>query len=169
MRTRKPDHLGAFDYRGHYAYFLTFCTYGRRPIFRCAERVDLVRAQILRTCTEMRFATAAYCFMPDHLHLLVEGLEEGSDCLRFISAAKQYSGFYYQRMFGDRLWQRYGYERTLRSEESMLSVARYVIENPLRAGLVRDVRDYPYLGSERYSLDQMLDAVQLNRWSRGSG
>ncbi len=111
-------------------------------------------------------AIVAYCFMPDHLHLLVEGEAEGSDCLRFSKLAKQLSGYYFKQSFGARLWQRYGYERVLRNDESSLSVARYIVENPVRARLVRDARDYPFVGSGRYSLEAILEAVQMNPpWS----
>ena len=105
--------------------------------------------------------------MPDHLHLLVEGLRDDSDCRTFIKLAKQYSAFYYKQRFGTRLWQRYGYEHTLRDEEATLSVARYIIENPLRAGLVERVEDYPYLGSTMYTIAQICEAMQMTpRWTR---
>ena len=97
--------------------------------------------------------------MPDHLHMLVEGLEDRSDCRDFIKRAKQYSGFYFTRARGEKLWQRYGYERVLRNDEATLDVARYILRNPVRAGLVSDPRGYPFLGSDRYSLEEILDAL----------
>ena len=100
--------------------------------------------------------------MPDHLHLLVEGQSADADARRFIKAAKQYSGFHYRRPFGCRLWQRYGYERTLRSDEDTLSIARYILENPLRARLADRVEDYSFAGSEVYSIGHILDAIASN-------
>ena len=105
--------------------------------------------------------------MPDHLHLLTEGQAEDSDCLRFIKRAKQFSGFHYSATLHRRLWQRYGFEHILRTQEAAISVARYIVENPLRAGLVDRVDKYPYLGSAVYTLEQILEAVQLrNGWYR---
>jgi hypothetical protein len=73
-------------------------------------------------------------------------------------------------MFGQRLWQRYGFERTLRSNDATLSVARYIVENPMRAGLVERIHDYPFLGSSVYTLDDIVEAVQLAPdWHRSSG
>ena len=170
MITNRPAHLKAFDYLGLHQYFLTFCTFDRQPHFVESERVTLVRTQIERAGVDQCFAITAYCYMPDHLHLLVEGQSEGSDCREFISRAKQYSGFHYQAKFGQRLWQRYGYERTLRSEEAAVSVARYVLENPVRAGLVERIDQYEFLGSSAYTIEQILEAVQLNDgWFRKSG
>jgi REP element-mobilizing transposase RayT len=120
MYARHPEPLKAFDDLGFYRYFLTFCTFHRRHLFTNAERVELVRTQILRACTGERMAIIADCYMPDHLPLLVEGHAEVSDCRRFISRAKQFSGFHFQKQFGERLWQRYGYERSLRGDEGSL-------------------------------------------------
>ena len=170
MFTGKPDHLKTFDYLGLHQYFLTFCTECRKKLFVTADAVATVRTQIGRASEEQNIALLAYCYMPDHVHFLAEGKADDSDCLRFIARAKQFSGFHYKARFGHKLWQRYGYEHTLRSEEAAISVARYILENPVRAGLVCRIEDYPYSGSTEYTLEQVLDAVQLpDRWYRGSG
>jgi putative transposase len=166
MRTRRPERLKGFDYIGYHRYFLTFCTMNRRRFFTSRRAVVLVLAQIERSAAQEGFAILAYCFMPDHVHLLIEGREQRADCRRFISRAKQFSGFAFRRTYGQSLWQRYGFERTLRKEEATLRVARYILENPLRARLVARVADYPFAGSTVYSLEQILEAVQLDeRWS----
>ena len=161
--TGNPGHLKAFDYTGPYRYFLTFCTDSRQREFVTRERVDLVLLEIERSAAEEQFAIIAYCFMPDHLHLLIEGLAESSDCRRFIGRAKQFSGYHYAKAFGHRLWQRYSFERVLRDDEATLVVARYVFDNPLRAGLVRRVEDYPFAGSCVYSLAEILDGLSTTR------
>lgn len=144
---RHPEHLPTFSYIGPHRYSLRFSTHHRQRAFTNEDAVALVWEHIQQRATELGFAVLAYCFMPDHVHLLIEGLTEASDCRHFISRAKQFSGFYYARRFGGRLWQRYGYERVLRSDEATEVVMRNILANPLRAGLVDDVRDYPYLGS----------------------
>ena len=98
--------------------------------------------------------------MPDHLHLLVHGESEVAHCKSFIALAKQYSGYYYSKAFRGPLWQRYGYERTLRKDEDTLTVARYILENPVRAGISATVQAYPYVGSLIYELKELLASVQ---------
>ena len=170
MRTERPEHLKTFDYIGVYRYFLTFCTHERARLFVKPEAVELVRTQIERAAVDFKMAVIAYCFMPDHAHLLVEGQAADSDCRQFISRAKQYSGFHYKATYGDRLWQRYGFEHVLRNEEAAVSVARYILENPLRARLVERVDEYPFSGSGVYTIEQIVDAVQLDRnWCSGFG
>jgi putative transposase len=169
MLTNKPEHLKTFDYVGVYQYFLTFCTHERARHFVKRDAVELVGTQIQRAAVDNKMAVVAYCFMPDHVHLLVEGQAEDSDCREFISRAKQYSGFHYKAAYGCRLWQRYGYEHVLRNEEAAVSVARYILENPLRARLAEKVDEYPFSGSAVYTIEQIIEAVQLDRgWYRRS-
>jgi putative transposase len=157
--TPRPQHLKAFPYLGPHRYHLRFSTDTRRPLFAQATVVDLVRDQLAHHASLEQFAVIAYCFMPDHLHLLVCGEEESSDCLRFITRFKQASGFWYAKRFGDRLWLRYGFERILRESEDTVVVARYILANPVRGGLVTTPRDYPFVGSFVYALDDLLADV----------
>jgi hypothetical protein len=39
------------------------------------------------------------------------------------------------------------YDHALRSTEGILPAVRYIVANPVRAGLVTNVADYPYSGS----------------------
>jgi hypothetical protein len=41
-------------------------------------------------------------------------------------------------------WQKGFYDRALRSDEDVVVVARYIVANPLRNGLVERIGDYPY-------------------------
>jgi len=56
-------------------------------------------------------------------------------------------------------WQRYGYDHVLRDEEKTLVVARYILQNPLRAGLVKRIEDYPFVGSLEWPLEVLLDWI----------
>ena len=57
------------------------------------------------------------------------------------------------------LWQRHGFECVLRKEDATIAVARYIFENPVRAGLAGTTQEYPYLGSETFSVDEVIDAI----------
>ena len=136
MRTKYPRHLAGFSYLGIHQHSLTFCTAGRARPFIDAASVSCANAQILRAAEDEYFAEIAYCYMPDHLHLVVEGTSEQSDLKRFIARAKQLSSYHYKQKTGVPLWQRYGYEHVLRGDDHLATTVRYIIENPVRAGLV---------------------------------
>ena len=159
MRVNRPERLRNFGYVGFHCYFLTFCTDRRREFFLQERAVSLVLLQISRSAFEEKFSVIAYCFMADHLHLLVEALAEDSDCRTFISKSRQFSGYYYSKEFKKRLWQPYGYQHVLRSDETTFTVARYILDNPIRAGLVTSVLDYPFAGSLVYDLKDLLSQL----------
>ena len=94
------------------------------------------------------------------LHILVEGMDTTSECRRFTAQAKQRSGFLFKKVYGELLWQRYSYERTLRNIHETSSVIRYIVENPVRAGLVNRIRDSAFSGSCVYTVDELVSAVQ---------
>ena len=48
------------------------------------------------------------------------------------------------KKLGGALWQCGFHDHALRREEDLLGVARYVVANPVRAGLVARVGDYPH-------------------------
>jgi putative transposase len=157
----RPPRLPAIAYQGFREYLLTFCAYDRRRYFIDGDVVALARTQFLRASSTGQFEIVAYCFMPDHVHLLVTGTAEGADLRVFAARAKQLSGHRFARMRHSRLWQEGFYDHVVRSEESRPAIVRYIIENPVRAGLVETAAEYPHWGSERYTRDEVAEIAAL--------
>jgi REP element-mobilizing transposase RayT len=82
--------------------------------------------------------------MPDHLHLLLEGLTGRSDLRKCMREAKQRTSYQAVRLGLGRLWQSGYHDRIVRQDEDLLAYAEYIVQNPVRAGLVRPGSDYPY-------------------------
>lgn len=82
--------------------------------------------------------------MPDHVHLLVQGRRDDASLFRFMKAWKQQTGFEYTRRHGRRLWQVGFYDHIMRTEENVLKHAKYIVGNPVRAGLAKAVGEYPF-------------------------
>ena len=160
MRFRWSTRLPAFDYIGCYRYSVTICTDRRARFFTATERVEPVKQQMVRTAHDFDFAVIAYCFMPDHLHLLIEGTSDASDFRAFMHAFKQRSSFSWKRDRATALWERSYFEHVLRDEEDTTRSARYIVGNPVRAGLVQNAADYSYSGSEILRLGDLLDSVR---------
>ena|SRR5688572_24345373 len=162
MRTNYPRHLPDFTYTGPHQYSLTFCTFDRQHHFGDAETVNEASSQMLRAAEELHFAVIAYCYMPDHVHL-VEGLTDAAHLKHFISRAKQYSGYRFSKRTRKRLWQRYGFEHVVRDNESLQRLVRYVLENPVRKKLVESPFEYPFIGSSVYTLPELLEFAFYRR------
>jgi REP element-mobilizing transposase RayT len=95
--------------------------------------------------------------MPDHAHLLVEGLTDQADFRRFAKMAKQRSGAAYALTSDEPLWQKGYYEHVLRAEDDPKEIARYIIENPVRARLVESPEQYPHSGSDKWPLRELME------------
>ena len=157
----RPRRLDTFSYQGLARYFLTFCTHQRREVFQSGKIAKMTIEQFRATAVREEFVILAYCLMPDHAHLLVEGTTDQSDFRRFTKLAKQRSGAAYALTATQRLWQKGYYERVLRRDDDARIIARYILENPVRAGLVRAPNEYAYLGSDVWSVDELIDSIVI--------
>jgi len=151
----KPKRLQDFPYRGYYRYFITIRSEGFEHHFVgheiVAKMIDILRS----TADQEGFSVWAYCFVPDHAHLLVAGKHENADMRHFVALFKQKSGYRFKRTYGVKLWAPNYHEHVLRNDEATMTVARYVIQNPVRKGIVEDCSSYPYSGS--FELEDIRD------------
>ncbi|MEL7559363.1 REP-associated tyrosine transposase [Stutzerimonas chloritidismutans] len=119
-------------------YLITTVTKHRRPVFQdlfaARELIRVIRSDEARGSHRM----LAFVVMPDHLHWLLE-LRNGS-LSQLVGRVKSISA----KRIGGRVWQDGFHDRALRKEEDILATARYVVANPLRAGLVERIGDYPH-------------------------
>ena len=127
-------------------YLVTTVTATREPLFLnfCVGRVVVDALRWLQN--QARATTLAYVLMPDHLHWLFE-LQEASTLSRVMHSLKSYSARQINRLLGregSSVWQTGFHDHAVRREEDIIKLARYVVENPLRAGLVRRIEDYPH-------------------------
>ncbi len=125
-------------------YLVTTVTKGRRPVFtELAHALPVIRN--LQFAHEQQWVrNIAWVLMPDHL-LWLFALGEEVSLARALQRGKGKSAYELNRAVGaGSLWQRGYHEHALRREEDLRETARYVITNPVRAGLVDHVGDYPY-------------------------
>ncbi len=100
--------------------------------------------------------------MPDHLHFLVEGVEDTSNLVSFIERFKQHTAFEFAKRFDKRLWQRRYYDHILRPDEPIEDVACYIWWNPVRKNLCADPAAYPLTGSQ--TIDWMKRSPVGTKW-----
>jgi REP element-mobilizing transposase RayT len=158
----RPPRLTEFNYRGQWRYFLTICVNQRAPAFDDETFARHVIQQFLRIAVAEKFAVLAYCAMPDHFHALVIGLADDSDLIRFRKGFKQCTDYRWKQAGHLRpLWQRGYHDRILREDDVNDAVIQYILLNPVRANLVSDPREYPFLGAEKYDVATLLESSFL--------
>lgn len=123
-------------------YLITTVTHRRDPLFLDVFLGRIV-VNVLRN-ESSRVKTLAYVVMPDHLHWLIQ-LEADVPLGVVMQAVKSASSHrinkYYCRK--GNVWQSGYHDHAVRREEDIRALARYVIANPLRAGLVNNIGNYP--------------------------
>ncbi|MGY6215792.1 REP-associated tyrosine transposase [Methylolobus aquaticus] len=129
----------------HQAYLVTSATNGRQCFFSsfkagCAAARCFIDREILGDASLL-----AWVLMPDHAHWLLQ-LGERDALDRLVNRVKSASARHANRILNRRgaLWQAAYHDHALRSHEDFRTAARYVIANPLRAGLVERLADYPF-------------------------
>ena len=126
-------------------YHVTAVTYSRQSFFADFLTGRILVREIMRTvgygCTD----TLAFVVMPDHVHWLFS-LTASQSLSSVVGAVKRHSAREINKQHhshSNTIWQRGCHDHALRSDESVLHVARYIVANPLRAGLVNNIGDYP--------------------------
>lgn len=133
---------GRFSEEGR-VYLVTITTERRHRRFHDRARAEPVVAAIRAADAEAHTATEAWVVMPDHLHWL---FSLGDVALSTVVARlKSRSTVVINRQCpaNGRVWQKGYHDRAFRDERSVQAAARYIIANPLRAGLVAQVEDWP--------------------------
>ena len=129
----------------HGCYLVTAVTHERQPIFREFQLGHLL-VQVLHGQHQRGVVDSlAFVIMPDHLHWLIQ-VGEKYPLQRIIQFTKSMSARRINAACGHpgrRIWQAGFHDHALRREEDLQAVARYVIANPIRSGLVKTIGDYP--------------------------
>ncbi|HJT36357.1 MAG TPA: transposase [Pirellulales bacterium] len=157
--TRKLHRLAPQAYATTgYEYHFTVCARHQGQPFRNDRLAKEVIASLLWTKTQYNWLLYCYCLMPDHLHFvcrltdrdikfvnagprgwIVEGVLDHLSRFKSYTTNKSWK-------FGlhGKLWQKSSYDRVLDLDWPFEEVAQYVLDNPVRKGLVHDWREWPY-------------------------
>ena len=153
--TRDPRDLTTYG-RGR-AVRLSECSYAGTEIIDvtiCADRgepfadrqlAELVCESVAFYCRKLQYRLFGYWLMPDHLHVLLSAADSGTALGRWLLAFKNYTSRKFANAGGTApLWQRSAYDHVCRDDETPETVLAYIVNNPVRAGLVDCGRDWPW-------------------------
>ena len=140
--------LKAFDYCDPEAtFFVTARAYDRTSPFVDARIAELVLSGLDWLRAERGTAVYAYCLMPDHLHLLLQLRDPRYSLGRGVASLKLHTTSESWKLgYRGKLWQARFFDHILRCYDSGDDIVDYILDNPVRRGLVRDGEAYPYCG-----------------------
>ena len=142
---KHPVHLAARElHNTPIIVFLTVCTKNRKPILANPDVHKLLRA----AWTGARsWLTGRYLIMPDHVHLFCAPATIPPEPLeQWVRYWKNLASKNWPRANEHPIWQRDFWDTQLRRSENYEEKWTYVLENPVRAGLVTKSEDWLYHG-----------------------
>jgi putative transposase len=158
----KPHRLPRDCYRGQVIVAFTACIDERHTPFLDGAVVAHFREVLGKAAQKNRCAVPIFCFMPDHLHVILQGLDDSADTWRAMVDFKQQTGFWFARNRPQDAWQKDFYDHIIRADEDLGAQIRYIADNPVRWGLVRIWSDHPFTGAIGMELHHVLaDAATL--------
>jgi putative transposase len=134
---------GRFSGEGQY-YVLTMATRDRMPALDEPAAATCVLAALRWLETQQRIDLEAAVVMPDHVHFVAR-LRSGT-LSALMQTLKGYTAREINRSLGRKgaFWQPQYHDHALRSDEDLVEVVSYCLNNPVRAGLVMDFHEYPH-------------------------
>lgn len=134
--------IGRFSQTGQ-IYLVTATTFARERVFAQWLTGRLLVGELKQAHESGLVRSLAWVVMPDHLHWLFE-LRTGS-LAAVMQRVKSKTAKAVNKAHGrqGKVWQDGYHDKAIRQEKDLVHVARYIVANPVRAGLVKSLRDYP--------------------------
>lgn len=153
---QKRHRLSPAAYYGEVTISITANVKFRKGLFLDSGIVRYFKDELEKQAARYEANVPIYCFMPDHLHLLIGGLTRTARPKQAIDGFKHETGIWLANNLPGFEWQHRYHDHILRSSEDWKTKARYIANNPVRAGLVEGLSAYPHTGSIGYDLADIL-------------
>jgi putative transposase len=121
---------------------VTVVTDQRRPIFASFHLGRLLVKEMKCVHEQGLVSSLAWVIMPDHFHWLFELQEKPLSQVMCRVKSRSSLSINQSINTSGRLWQKGYHDRAIRKDDDLRSIARYIVANPIRAGLVRKAGDY---------------------------
>jgi len=146
-------------YKGEISAVFTLCLRENVQAFTKPEIVSVFTDILALVITKTDCIVPVYCFMPDHQHLIITGTCSGSDIWKTIVSYKQKTGFWMSMNKVGIRWQKDFYDHILRRLKEIAVQARYILDNPVRKGLVSSWHEYSFKGSIGCKIEDILNGI----------
>jgi REP element-mobilizing transposase RayT len=97
-----------------------------------------------------KYCLHAYCIMSNHVHLLltpfVETGQEKQSVINITKSLKRFTAREINKLLGQEgsLWSQESYDHLVRNDKEFFRIGFYIINNPVKAGLVTDWKEWKY-------------------------
>lgn len=158
----KRHRLPKIFYKGEISAVFTLCL--KRDIAACfslrePEIVNIFNDILTSVVIEEGCIVPVYCFMPDHQHLILAGTQSESDIWKAVVNYKQKTGFWMSANKPEMRWQKDFYDHVISVHDDIAAQVKYILNNPVRKGLVPMWQEYPFKGSIGCKIEEILIGI----------
>ncbi|MGD8305223.1 MAG: transposase [Ignavibacteria bacterium] len=153
----KKHRLDPGIYIGERPITFTLCLKYRKSFITDIKRFSIFEEMLYNELNSFNCSAYVYLFMPDHVHMTLAGNKSDSNIKKCLGMFKQKTGYWLGKNHSDFKWQKDYYDHILRSKENLDIHIKYILNNPVRTGLVEYWHQYLFKGSTIYN---------FNKWSK---
>ena len=146
-------------YKGEISAAFTLCLKEDGQAILRPEIVSIFTDILTIVITKISCIVPVYCFMTDHQHLIITGTGSNSDIRKAIVSYKQKTGFWMSANQSGIKWQKDFYDHVIRTKKDIAVQVRYILDNPVRKGLVSSWQEYSFKGSIGCKLENVLNGI----------
>jgi putative transposase len=136
---------------GHGTYFVTSSTFQKKQILHADRMASLLVAVFRHYNAQGKYLLHEYVVMPDHFHVLITPVDTLERSVQLIKGGFSFRAKKEVR-FGGEVWQNSFYDRRVRNWEEYEEYRTYILNNPVKRGLVGAAEDFAY-SSKKLQLD----------------
>jgi putative transposase len=156
----RKHRLDLYKYKGYVRVSFTVCVLDRKNLF-VEKNEDIINEFIeifKEECEKQNVINWVYVFMPDHLHLIVQGTKESSDLWKMMCMFKQRTGYVLKTKTKEKFkWQKDFWDHIHRDEDYLPEQILYIADNPVRKKIIKEWKDYKYTGSLHHDLNEIIN------------
>lgn len=134
----------------------------KKKLFHCNEDFKVYLSLLKEYAEVLSIKIHHYCLMTNHVHLVLH-TEELSTLSRFAYFTQRRYAYHYCKVhnWSEQVFRRNFSSFPIQDDIYLLECGRYVERNPLKANLVKDLKDYPYTSYSHYAYGQ-INALIVN-------
>jgi putative transposase len=138
----------------NHAYFITSVTYLRQRFFVDDDNCNILLRVLQFYRDRLNFSIFGYVILPDHFHAVIQ-VPEDKSISTIMHSTKRGSAYQINQSSNRRgpVWQAGYYEHVIRDEKDLKGRLDYIHNNPLKAGLVKELEEYKYSSYRCYYYD----------------
>lgn len=92
------------------------------------------------------YELVCYTIMPNHFHLVIDTYEYNKPLYRIMHSLKSYTAKLANKLLHrtGTFWQEESYDHLVRNGQELYNINKYILENPVKAGLINNWEEYPF-------------------------